>query len=232
MLRLLVLLLAVANLAYFAWWQGWLAPYGLAPVRVEEPERLAQQIRPDALKILGPADNKALDAAPEPEPPATLSPTAPVAAAPRDGQCLRAGPYTEAQASALRTALASLPASAWSFESVTIPAHWIVYMGRYADNEAAEKKKGELRYLAIQFQPLTNPQLAPGLSLGGYDTQEAAQVALQALSQRGVRTARVVQERAPQPGQWLQLAAVDAGLRERITAARLPLAGKTLTACP
>ena len=128
--------------------------------------------------------------------------------------------FSPEQTASLRTALASLPASAWSFESTTIPAHWIVYMGRYADNEAAEKKKGELRYLAIQFQPLTNPQLAPGLSLGGYDTQEAAQAALQALSQRGVRTARVVQERAPQPGQWLQLATVDAGLRERITAAR------------
>ena len=48
----------------------------------------------------------ALDAAPEPEPPATLPPSTPVAAAPRDGQCLRAGPYTEAQASALENSLA------------------------------------------------------------------------------------------------------------------------------
>mgnify|MGYP000149042337 CR=1 FL=1 len=162
MLRLLVLLLAVANLAYFAWWQGWLAPYGLAPVRVEEPERLAQQIRPDALKILGPADNKALDAAPEPEPPATLPPSTPVAAAPRDGQCLRAGPYTEAQASALRTALASLPASAWSFESTTIPAHWIVYMGRYADRESLQRKVDELKRLDLAPVELKSPpDLAP-----------------------------------------------------------------------
>ena len=52
MLRLLVLLLLLANGAYFAWSKGLLAPYGFAPVSQSEPQRMAQQIRPEAIHIL------------------------------------------------------------------------------------------------------------------------------------------------------------------------------------
>ena len=52
MLRLLVLALLLANIGYFVWSQGLLAAYGLAPARQAEPERLAQQIRPEAMQLL------------------------------------------------------------------------------------------------------------------------------------------------------------------------------------
>jgi hypothetical protein len=53
MLRILLLLLVLANGLYFAWSQGALAAFGLLPAAFSErePHRLAQQVRPGALQI-------------------------------------------------------------------------------------------------------------------------------------------------------------------------------------
>jgi hypothetical protein len=52
-LRLLVVLLVVANLGYFAWTRGGLAVFGTEPARFSErePQRLTQQVRPQMLQI-------------------------------------------------------------------------------------------------------------------------------------------------------------------------------------
>jgi hypothetical protein len=71
MLRLIVLLLLLANGAYFSYAHGLLAAWGVAPVQQSEPQRVAQQIRPEALRILGPDEVKRLEvaaAAPKPAP--------------------------------------------------------------------------------------------------------------------------------------------------------------------
>lgn len=52
MLRLLVLLLVLANAGYFAWSQGLLGAWGFEPAATGEPQRLRQQINPEALRIL------------------------------------------------------------------------------------------------------------------------------------------------------------------------------------
>jgi hypothetical protein len=53
MLRALVIVLALANIVYFAWTRGALAVIGAQPARVNEsePQRLQQQIRPELLQI-------------------------------------------------------------------------------------------------------------------------------------------------------------------------------------
>lgn len=54
MLRLLVLVLVMANVAYFAWSRGHLS--GLVSVAPDqrEPQRLAQQVRPEVVRLLPP----------------------------------------------------------------------------------------------------------------------------------------------------------------------------------
>lgn len=52
MLRTLVLLLLLANIAWFSWAQGWLRPWGLAPAASSEPQRLSRQVQPDAIQVL------------------------------------------------------------------------------------------------------------------------------------------------------------------------------------
>ncbi|GAC1604122.1 MAG: hypothetical protein NVS3B2_09330 [Ramlibacter sp.] len=216
MLRLIVLLLLFANGAYYAFAQGLLASWGLAPPQQSEPQRLTQQVRPEALRLLPAEEAARLESA---------------AAAPKLAECLVAGPFDDAQASALRTSMASWPASAWTLEQTVEPARWIVYMGKYPSVEAVNKKKSELRIIGVSFQPLVNPALELGLSLGGFRTEEEANLQLSQLSQRGVRTARVVVERPEARGMLLRLPNVDEALRPRLDELKTQLAGKPLRPC-
>jgi alanine racemase len=52
-LRILVVVLLLGNLGYFAWTRGGLAVFGLTPARFSEtePERLRQQVRPQLLQL-------------------------------------------------------------------------------------------------------------------------------------------------------------------------------------
>ena len=139
---------------------------------------------------------------------------------------------TTAEADRLRGVLEkNLPEGSWSLEGATEPARWIVYMGTYANAEAVARKKQELRQFGVPFEALSKGSLEPGLSLGGHPTQAAANAAMADLSKRGVRTARVVQERAEQRGQMLRLASVDEALRSRLDALKPQLGDKLLRNC-
>jgi hypothetical protein len=52
MLRGLVLLLALANIGFYAWSHGWFAAVGLQPHSQREPERLQRQVAPDAVQLV------------------------------------------------------------------------------------------------------------------------------------------------------------------------------------
>ena len=213
MLRLLVLLLLLANAAYFAWSQNLLAPVGLAPAQQSEPQRVAQQVRPDAIRILPGDEAKRIE----------------VAAARTD--CLQAGLLTDSEADSLKQALETWPSGSWTIEPATDPPRWIVYMGKYPDAAALDKKKSELRGMNVAFEPLANPALEPGVSLGGYPTEAAAKQQLEALTQKGVHTAKVVQEKPETTGQSLKLPAVDDALRTKLDDLKGALNGKPLKAC-
>lgn len=239
MLRFLVLVLLLANAGYYAWSQGLLQSWGLAPVQQAEPQRLQQQIQPEALRIVGAkapppvaatasgADGAESPAAAEPASAASV----PVAAAPSAGECLQAGVFDEEQADALRRAAAALPQGSWSLQRTTIAGRWMVYMGRFADGDALAKKRAELREIGVPFDRPNNASLEPGLSLGRFSTEDAAQRGLSNLAAKGVRTARVVQERPDAPGFMLRLPTVDDALRAQVEALRPALAGKTLRPC-
>ncbi|NBY04434.1 MAG: hypothetical protein EBQ82_03290 [Betaproteobacteria bacterium] len=48
---MVVLLLLVANIAFGAWSNGWLSPWGWAPATESEPQRLGQQVAPEKLQL-------------------------------------------------------------------------------------------------------------------------------------------------------------------------------------
>lgn len=218
MLRFLVLLLALLNAIYFAWSQGLLRDYGLAPAQQSEPQRMAQQIRPQDLRILSVDEARLAEA---PPPLAAKSP-----------ECLQAGLFDEPQAAALRQVLAAaLPTGVWQLDEAVEPARWIVYMGKYPSADALAKKRSELAALNLKFEPLGNPGLEFGLSLGGFETEAAASTALDALTRRGVRTARVVLERPQVRGTLLKIPLADEALRLRLEEIKPPLAGMPLRPC-
>ena len=217
MLRLFVLVLLLANAGFYAWSQGLLLAWGLGPSQQSEPQRLQQQVRPEAVQVI-PGDE--------------LRRVEQVAAqAPRPPECLQTQALDDAQVGPLRSALEAWPAGSWTLDTVTEPPRWIVYMGKYAGVEQVARKRAELRQLGVSFEALSNPELEPGLSLGSYANEAAAAAQLPTLAERGVRTARVVQERPEQRGQRLLLPAVDDNLRPRLQELQALLAGKTLRPC-
>lgn len=223
MLRLLVLLLVLANAAYWAWSQGLLAAYGLAPGVQAEPQRLATQIQPEAIRLLPVDELKKLEsAAPASAPSMALAP-----------ECLQAGLFNEQQTATLRSSLeATLPPGSWQFESSVEPARWIVYMGKYNNPDNLAKKRSELRQLGVPFRAVNNEALAPGLALASFPLEADAEKELVRMASKGVRTARVAQERAEARGQILKLATVDAALRVQLDAIKPQLDGKPLQTCP
>lgn len=218
MLRFAVLLLVLVNGLYFAWSQGLLRAYGFAPAVQAEPQRLAQQIRPEALRVLTPTEAQRVQNQ--------------VAADQAPKECLTAGVFDDAQATPLRHAMESaLPADAWTLEPVVVPARWIVYMGKFANAEGVAKKRAELAVMNLVPQPVHNPDLELGLSLGSFDSQAGANAELAKLQLRGIRTARVVQEQAETRGYMLRLPALSADMKPRLADAKAAMAGKALRPC-
>ncbi len=224
MLRLLVVLLILANLAFYAWTQGSLD--SLVGVRAQgdrEPERLHQQVRPESIRILPPASA------------AVVATAAPAASAAAPALCLEAGPYTAAQIGAAEGVLQTvLPAGSWATVRSEAPPVWIVYMGRYPNREALQKKAEELRRLRITAEELRNTatDFDGGLALGRYASRAAADKALADVAQRGVRTARVVALTPATALHTLRVERADATLQSRLAGLRAEaLQGKAFTAC-
>ena len=218
MLRLLALVLLLANGIYFAWGNGYLLPYGFGPTQQSEPQRLAQQIEPDSIKLISPQEFKRIEDQ--------------VKSDREPRECLQAGPFDDAQSAVLRQALADmLPAGSWQLEEERTAARWIIYMGKFSGAEALAKKRAEVVALGIKTENLENDALEPGFSLGGFETKDDADAALARLSARGLHKARVVQEREAAQDYQLKLPAVNAALKAKLADVRGALTGKPLHAC-
>ena len=226
MLRFIVLALVLANAGYYAYSQGLLSAYGFAPATQTEPQRMTQQIQPEMLRILTTQESAQAESTSPPQSAASASSVSGAL------ECLQVGMFNEEQTVVLRDKLvSSLPQNSWVIESVLVPARWLVYMGKYNSDESVLKKKSELRGLGVSFEALNNSALEPGVALGSFKTQPEAEAELIRIAKKGVKTAKVIQERAEQRGQRLKLPAVDAALRAQLDAIKPQLAGKTFAAC-
>ena len=219
MLRLIVLILLLLNGAYFAWSEGLLLGLGYGPVQQTEPHRIEQQIKPELIRLISPLEARQAEVAASP--------------APKPSECLQTGLMNATVSAQLRDALQarSWPAGSWSLEPVIVPARWIIYMGKFPSAELQARKRGELLALNVKLQPLSLTSLQPGLSLGVFETQDAAKEGLKELAGRGVKSAKVVQERPEERGEILRLPAVDDLLRSKLNDIRPLLAGETLRTC-
>jgi hypothetical protein len=217
MLRLLVAALLVANLLFWAWHHTPL-PQALGLQTADagrEPERLQRQFHPERIQLLAPGAQPVAPAR------SAASTTEAVALAAPTPICIEAGPLDEvaASAAARELAQAGVPAGGWVDMRRELPGRWIVYMGRYPEHEALQRKLDELHRLGLSATALKTPaELAPGLALGEFGTQADAQQWLDQLQARGVRTARVLQLPSPGGEHRLRADRVDAAAAERLAA--------------
>jgi hypothetical protein len=234
MLRALLVLLLLANVATWWFglgpWAGTLAAWGLAPADLREPQRVVQQIKPDALRVL-PGE------APQAPPVVTeemIAGTQDVLEPRGPETCWQAAGFLPAQADELKAALdgATALAGRWRWDENVLPERWIVYLGRFANAEALQRRKAELRQAKVEYRDVYVPALSPGLALGTYSTEEAAKTALLDAQRVGVKNAKVVQERQEYKTFTLKLPAItdeELALAQGLGAA---LAGKSLQKCP
>ena len=214
MLRALVALLLLANAAVFAWSSGWLGDGdGARSNGNEAAARQARQIRPQSVVILSPTAARAAAAA--------LA-------------CLEAGPFNAAQFAAAESVLQPLlPAGSWTDVRTERAPVWIVYMGKYETPELMARKQAEVGRTKIEFEELRNaPDLEPGLALGRFDSREAAERALaQYTTQRGLRSARVVELVPPATSHMLRIEKAGSAVLAQATALRNDALGNGFAAC-
>jgi hypothetical protein len=206
MLRSLLAAAVLANLLFFAWAQGWLAPAWPAPHSGErEPGRIGAQVRPERIVVL----------------PAQDAGSAVSAARSAALACMEAGPYGDAEIGAAEAALksAALPDGSWLRETVQLPASWVLYAGRYADPAARRAREEQLRRAGLPFEPIEAPaELAPGLVISRHASRDAAELALAALGDKPIGNLRVVAVPAPPLQHWLRAPRADADLQARLFA--------------
>ena len=247
MLRFALLVLLLANAGYLAWTQGWMSTLGWMPDTQSEPYRLQQQVRPEVLSVVSPQEQALAAAAP-----AQVLQAADVAGAstaavdgvatatapeeevlPQPTVCLQSDAMDEAQSKQLQQALhnSELPANSWEMLTSNVAGRWMVYLGKFPNEMAMEKRRAELRNRKIAFDR-AGGNLELGLSLGRFSTEEAATRELSNMLNQGVRGARVVQERAPQTLYTLRLSQATVAQRTVLQSLRPALGGKALHACP
>ena len=119
MLRLFVLVLVLANIGFYAWTQGMLdGVVGARPTGDREPERMAKQVNPDAVRVLPP-----------------VSAVAVTEAAPA---CLEAGPYTPAQIAAAEGVLQTVLPAVGFLVATLLPA--LIWRRPRADRGAVHRR--------------------------------------------------------------------------------------------
>jgi hypothetical protein len=232
LLRWFVAFALLVNIGYAAWHAGALAGLGLAPASERDPGRLEQQIRPNALRVLSPqatatavaesASAAAVGPLPAPQPTpgmvpvpmnAVESPASAPGAASAPSACLEVGPLdTTASVEGAERALAAVLADRpWVREQRPASAQYVVFVGPILSRDAARQRRDELIKLKMSFEAVELPggpssEKQGGYSLGKHDSETAAQSALDAFRDRGLRNARVALLRANgSPRTWLRL---------------------------
>ncbi len=234
MLRTLVLLLIFANIAFLAWSHGWLRAAGIGPAPVTEPQRLRQQIHPDALALL-PGAASAASAAPSasaagraPRAASAASSAAAAAANPSAAavassapgpsgaaiattDCLQLGPYAKASADVTAVLLAAglKPVE----RHASPPAQWMVLVGPLPDARTLRHQLTDLQRIGLKSASfaavIDRPRYMPGISLGVFSTKAAARQQLTFVQGKGVTGAHLVQRNAGYEATYLVLPNLD-----------------------
>ncbi len=254
-MRTLLLALLLANLVFFAWSQGWMASAGLGPVTQREPQRLALQIHPEQVRVtpapVAPASAASASSAPASAPSASSAPanapaapaSAPSAPAAQSTAsataatvCRQIGPFGAMETAALAQAQAALTKAGLKAQTHTapVPAQWMVLLGPFPSQDAMRaaldqiSQQGKVKV----FAPVTDrPRYEPGISLGVFSNEAAAQAQLQIVTKQGVQGANVVQRNAGLNRTVLRLPALTPQQVKALASVSGQLGGQIVKTC-
>lgn len=227
-MKLLFLILVAANLALFAWQRG---AFGTLPETGREPARMAQQVEPQKVRALSPAEVQARRE--QAQRMAALPPGVEIDLSAGVG-CVEFGDLSEAQAVRIRPRLDALALSeAPQARAVELPGWYMVYVPPFktraeAERAATRMREQGVRELAVMGE---NTALRFGIALGSFRTQEAASKHLADLTRMGVAGARLADKPSTLPGTRYVLRGVSAAAGGSLVALQQENAGTRLTAC-
>ena len=214
-MRVLFLLLLLANVALFAWLN-----YFSPPDAGVDPLPLARQIEPGKLRVVAVADARPSAAAAKP---ATLQ-----------AACMEWGSFTLADVPRAEKVLEALALGERLAQRRTEEtANWWVFIAPQPDRQGALRKAAELKGLGVDeyFIVTEEGQFRWAVSLGVFRNEDAAQARLAALRARGVRSAQLGSREAQVPKIWLQVKDVDAALEARLKELSRQIDGSELRPC-
>ena len=208
--RATFLLLVFANLAFFAWSQGYFG--GQESGR--EPQRLTSQLAADKLRVVAAArgDERAGPAA---------------------AVCRLVTGLPPAAVDAFKAGLAG-PGLSVDIKPVEESSSYWVHIPPQPNKAAAEKKAAELKALNVQDFYVVQDEGANryAISLGLFKSETAASEYLQGLGKRGVKSARIeVREAAPQTVRAMVRGAADI-VDKRLPQLLAKEPGAAVAACP
>ncbi len=164
MLRALLVLLLLANAAFFSWTQGWLdSVTGVRASGEREPERLQKAQTPERISLLNPQAAAALQL------------TACVEIGPVKGEAA----LQQVQSSLERAGIA--PASYELKGGEEQASQWGVVTIKLTSKDFRERKEETYKRLKLPYEPLPGmPEEQPSLLLSRHASEKAAEAALEA----------------------------------------------------
>ncbi len=153
------------------------------------------------------------------EPSKTLAdPAASALAAPSGLGCKQTAYFNEKERPRIEALFkAALPEGSWMLSPVPQPARWIVYTGKLSGAEAVAETKAQLRELKIGYRDVPTA-LQPGLALGTFSSEEAAQQGVRDVARNGYKGAKAVMERQEYEIYTLRLPQVTEELKIKASA--------------
>ena len=215
MLRAIIVLLLLLNALFFVWTRGWLdSAIGIKASGDREPERMARQLQPEQIQLLG----------------------AQAAAALAKRSCLELAtpPENDAALQAAQAALvrAGLPGTAISSSSSEQPGVWVVATIKLGTKDFKDRKEETYKRMHIAFEPLTGPaDELPSLVLGRFASEAAAKTALDGYEQRFLKGLRVLQLQAPSRRFSLRIAQADGPMQAKLAGSKEPALAGGFKAC-
>jgi hypothetical protein len=210
-MRTALLLLLLANLAFFAY-RSYVAQY---VGRDSSPA--AQQIRPEKIRLIPPAEY------------------ARIVAARRANACLELGPVASGDAARAEEAITALGgglkvASRRNEDST----RWWVYIPPFPTRQAAAQREAELKKRGVDDSSLIidDSNFRNAISLGVFRSEDAANGRVEALKKLGVADVAIVQREGTPARVYLQLRNVPEPLRRKLLDVRSGFPGSDLRDCP
>ena len=214
-MRLLFFLLVLVNLLFYGWHAGYIGP---GESSRGEGDRLSQQITPERIRVLTPAEAKKLTDE----------------ARARANVCFEWGTFPAQEADKAATALAALGlGTRLNTRTVEETAGWWVFMPPQGGKENADKKVDELRRIGVSdfFVVLDDGPAKFSISLGVFRSEDAARSFLANLTAKGVNTARAAQRETRVQKTLFRLTGLDDAAMVRFDAIKRDFSGYDTRDC-